>query len=383
MRFEKLKLTREALYEQIWSQPVSKVAKGYGISDVGLAKICRKHDIPLPGRGYWEKKSSGKAVVKKPLTLSKEGRDTVIEIGAKVIPAYIQKGLSEVESKILFEKQPDNKIIVFTQLTAPHPLVARTAASLQNKKTRPDKQGVIRGVWSKDLDISVSPDCLGRALLIMDTLIKALEARGFVVSVLHLYPHYSYERIVTQVLVLGEAFQFNLQERVDRLEKPLTRSSIFGSKHEYRPSGRLILRIETYIEGRKNWSDGSRQRVEDCLNDFIAVLIEEAAIKRAERAEQERRKRLEEEERRRREEAERRQEEEEARIQALIKEAEAWERSRQIRAYINAVKEGVIEKYGQIAPGSKIEQWLTWAQQQADRFDPLSDINTINTNDNS
>lgn len=211
----------------------------------------------------------------------------------------------------------------------------------------------------------------------MDALIKALEARGFVVSVLHLYPHYSYERIVTQVLVLGEAFQFNLQERVDRLEKPLTRSSIFGSKYEYRPSGRFTLQIDSYVQGRKNWSDGSRQRVEDCLNDFIAVLIEEAAIQRAEHMEKERQRRLAEEERYRREEAERRRKEEEARIQTLIKEAEAWEKSRQIRAYIKAVKERAIEKYGQIASGSKIEQWLTWAEQQADRFDPLSGIDPI------
>lgn len=131
MRFEKLKLTREALYEQIWLQPVSKVAKGYGISDVGLAKICKRHDIPLPGRGYWEKKASGRAVQKKPLTQSKERRDTVIEIGVKVIPAYVQKELSEIESKILFEKQPENKIVVSAQLTAPHPLVTRTEASLR------------------------------------------------------------------------------------------------------------------------------------------------------------------------------------------------------------------------------------------------------------
>lgn len=243
--------------------------------------------------------------------------------------------------------------------------------------TRPDKQGFLRGVWSKGLDIAVSPDRLDRALRIMDALIKALETRGFEVSVVHLYPHRSYEHIATQVLVFGEAFQFNLQEHVDRTQKPMTRSSIFGSKYEYRPSGRLILRIETYIEGRKNWSDGSRQRVEGCLNDFIALLVEEAAIKRAERAEQERRKRLEEEERRRREEAELRREEEEARIQALIKGAEAWERSRQIRAYLKAVKEQAIEKYGQIASGSKIEQWLTWAEQQANRLDPLSSIDPI------
>ena len=32
---------RAALYEQVWSQPVQDVAKSYGISGVGLGKVCR------------------------------------------------------------------------------------------------------------------------------------------------------------------------------------------------------------------------------------------------------------------------------------------------------------------------------------------------------
>jgi hypothetical protein len=33
-------LTRKELYENVWSQPVKTLAKEYGISDVGLKKIC-------------------------------------------------------------------------------------------------------------------------------------------------------------------------------------------------------------------------------------------------------------------------------------------------------------------------------------------------------
>jgi hypothetical protein len=46
---------REELYEKVWSEPVTKVAKGYGVSDVALAKACRKLKVPVPGRGYWAK----------------------------------------------------------------------------------------------------------------------------------------------------------------------------------------------------------------------------------------------------------------------------------------------------------------------------------------
>jgi hypothetical protein len=53
---------REKIYEEIWSEPIQHVAKRYGISDVGLAKVCRKLNIPRPGRGYWAKKAAGKTV---------------------------------------------------------------------------------------------------------------------------------------------------------------------------------------------------------------------------------------------------------------------------------------------------------------------------------
>jgi hypothetical protein len=53
-----LKLSREDLYELAWSKPLSQLAKDFGISDVALAKRCRRLGIPLPGRGYWARVSS-------------------------------------------------------------------------------------------------------------------------------------------------------------------------------------------------------------------------------------------------------------------------------------------------------------------------------------
>lgn len=52
-------LTRERLYDLAWAEPMSKLAKRYGLSDVGLAKICKKMRIPVPWRGYWARKQAG------------------------------------------------------------------------------------------------------------------------------------------------------------------------------------------------------------------------------------------------------------------------------------------------------------------------------------
>lgn len=44
------KLTRRDLYEAVWLEPMSKLAKRFGVSGVALAKICRRHEIPLSER---------------------------------------------------------------------------------------------------------------------------------------------------------------------------------------------------------------------------------------------------------------------------------------------------------------------------------------------
>ncbi len=48
-----VQVTREELYELVWSAPMVQVVKQHGLSDNGLRKICRKLDVPTPPRGYW------------------------------------------------------------------------------------------------------------------------------------------------------------------------------------------------------------------------------------------------------------------------------------------------------------------------------------------
>jgi hypothetical protein len=62
-------LSREELYDRVWTTPMRQLAEVYGLSDVGLAKICDRHDIPRPGRGYWAKKEHGKPVEHTPLPM--------------------------------------------------------------------------------------------------------------------------------------------------------------------------------------------------------------------------------------------------------------------------------------------------------------------------
>ena len=57
-------ISREELYELVWKAAMRHLAKGIGLTDVGLAKLCRRHDIPTPTVGYWAKLAHGKQVLR-------------------------------------------------------------------------------------------------------------------------------------------------------------------------------------------------------------------------------------------------------------------------------------------------------------------------------
>ena len=54
-------ISREALYELVWSKPMTHVAKDLGISDVMLGKMCKEQLVPKPPRGYWVNLGSDKS----------------------------------------------------------------------------------------------------------------------------------------------------------------------------------------------------------------------------------------------------------------------------------------------------------------------------------
>jgi hypothetical protein len=57
---------RKELYSKVWKFPMRVLAKEFGVSDVALAKTCKKLHIPVPGRGYWAKKAADQAVDPRP-----------------------------------------------------------------------------------------------------------------------------------------------------------------------------------------------------------------------------------------------------------------------------------------------------------------------------
>lgn len=64
---------RADLYRLVWTSPVSEVAARLGVSDVALAKLCRRAAIPIPGRGYWQRTEAGRVIDPAPLKEAPKG----------------------------------------------------------------------------------------------------------------------------------------------------------------------------------------------------------------------------------------------------------------------------------------------------------------------
>src|SRR5262245_11764583 len=108
MSNEPIVITREALYEQVWAEPISKIAARFNLSDRGLAKLCARFDIPVPRRGWWAKKQYGQSVKRTPLPAT--GRFKPIIIHKWWAPPATPKP-EAIPQEIAFERDPANRIV--------------------------------------------------------------------------------------------------------------------------------------------------------------------------------------------------------------------------------------------------------------------------------
>lgn len=80
MKSDPKELSREELYDLVWSTPMASLAIELGISDVALKKRCRRQSIPTPGRGYWAKVEAGKKVARPKLPQTIGGAEPQVPI---------------------------------------------------------------------------------------------------------------------------------------------------------------------------------------------------------------------------------------------------------------------------------------------------------------
>jgi len=374
------RLTRAELYQLVWSEPLRKLSKRFGISDVALAKRCRAANIPLPGLGYWAKKEAGKPVFQPALPQRGFGQSDFIEFGpgerrscaeedeellrtTLTPPEPFPDGLPEVMARA---RQIVGKVRASSSLTKPHPLVAKLLADDEQRR---EKQRSSPYPSFFDAPIFDSPFEKRRLRFLNGLLLAVARAGG----------RASFRGKEGQELgvTIGDT---HLSFTLGPLKPP-------RATYPPRPlpaTEKMKLELGWYQpppEIRALWEDGDGQVLEGQIEEIAASLFAYAewayqwGIQRRYEHRVERKRELEERIRKQREEAERK---ERARIEKeaaerrdkLISDAAAWRRASEIRAYVDA----------QIARWSvdvdaesldALQTWAEWALGQADQMDPL------------
>jgi len=365
MGYKTIRFDRQQLYEQVWTKPMRDLAHEYGLSDVGLRKICKRLNIPLPPQGYHLRKHK---MSKPPLPPTKDGVTEHVTHIHEPEPASAIVMPQPIEiPEIAFEENPGNRIIVADQLTSMHPLI--TEAKGQLKKATPDKYGRVSTYWKHGCDIAVFPESIDRALRIWNTLFKAMDKRGFRVST-------DEKNHATQVKVLDEQIGIRLEERSRQVRHVPTTAELKEEKQrsyrsypifDYFSTGEFSLVVPESYGNEKVCKDDKRGKIEEKLNVFVIALIKQALQMKDVRVRRQRDEQMRQERERRRWELDALIREEKERVEGLKKQSDAWHESQKLRAFIHAAR----ERYTTINPESKFAKWLVWASLQADRLDPL------------
>lgn len=408
-----------ALYEEVWTTPLTKLAARYGLSDVGLRKVCKAMDIPLPGVGHWAKAAVGKADPRPPLP-AKTGRTEFVSEPppAKAADPETEADAAWLAERIAFEADPANRIEVPFPVPprAWHPLLTpardqlhkaardvlrarRAYADYEERKRKritwrtsvvagPNLEAINwyryqRSAWLVELPkgslpLRFTPETLERGLALVNAVFRAAEARGFSLEMSQYWHR-------LQLKGHGGEVGFRAAERTEEAWRSRV-DSYTGKKtgdEKYRQAtGELRLYVTRNYSETRFGDDDSAGALEGRLNEIFVRIWKMVVRCRADAREAERREQARQEaarvaairaeearqEQQRAAEAAQQVKDEEARRAALVAEARRWRDAAVLREYIAHVAEKARHESSE-----EMRAWLAWASIAADELDPTKD----------
>jgi hypothetical protein len=177
-------LTRRAMYDLVWSRPMTKVAEDLGISDVGLKKVCDKHRVPTPPRGYRAKRNAGKPTKQIQFHSTSDPQHEHIVIHgsrnnlAPEICEVLEQERERRKSKLKTASHADGAPTVPPQDVPP--AISATAKALRKAKPGADEVIGVSGLGC--CGIEVGAPSLERTIAVLDSIARAHDARGLTVE---------------------------------------------------------------------------------------------------------------------------------------------------------------------------------------------------------
>jgi hypothetical protein len=354
---ETIQLTRKELYDLVWKNPLSKLAKEYNLSDNGLRKVCKKLDIPLPKNGHWQKIQFNKKVIIVKLPVNNKV-ETAITLKFRENSETIINGEGNELNQLTKEIKTSLKdTLVFPEkLTKPNQLIIEAKNDLKTKE--PSYYHNIKGLLNTSagiLNITVAPGNVKRALLFMDIFIKAIQKRGHKITV----------NQGTKIVIEGTELSIGIRER---LKRKIVKSTYYDSTELY-PSNFLSFTLDVYPA--KEWTDTINSKIEDKIPNIIAKLELQAVKEKQDAIDREIRHIEYERKRKIEEELEAKRNFELIEFKGLFKKANRWHQAEILRKYIAEVE---IKAKENNSLTDDVLKWLEWANNKVEWYDPFTEI---------
>jgi hypothetical protein len=410
-----LTISREDLYELAWSKPLSELAKDFGISDVGLAKRCRKLGIPIPGRGYWARVDAGQ----KPYQPKLPARDAEYQDHRALVVAPSPGAFGHPRDASRSDQditRTQEEEAISTRIAA----LALTPCTSATEWLAPVKRTAVglkyRGISKLKLvgsdargpviDMQVTDHVFDRALRLADTILRAAETLGWEFGdAKTLYQRQGRTPIddarwpnsyaapegpevdFGRLLVEGEQIALRIEERRRDEARVPTAWELAKERREYGyhaprkvsvATGALrVVRLDTFhvcgTPDRLTYYDRKGKPVEAQIPDILLGFHQLALSVKNRRAEHQRELREKEEEKRREKEREEIREANQRLIEQLETDAGAWHRAQYLRRYVRAARRTLGH---QILPArfrDRTVDFFDWAERYIDEMDPLKD----------
>ena len=370
-------LTREQLFERVWSKPVREVAVDLGISDVGLAKACRRSGIPLPPQGYWiSRRSKSRLRTKPSLPAAKAGQRIRFEFHPRAVGSEPE---DFAEREELLQRLTALTVNV-DALRAPIERFVKAARGTISKRV--DERGIIVANTKLPWPVRTSPALADRALNVFAGLLARIHGLGYEICA-------DKERPDMPVLVvLGQRYWVWIEEHSRRSERVLTAKELAeknAAEKErryfyapdrwiYKPSGRLHLKLDHagwYSYPQKQWGERGKQQLEERLDEVVIDIVQFAAYEK-EKAELEAKRQAEHEAQVMRErERLQRLAHERLKRAALFREVHAWRKAQRLYRYIETVEAAPLAVLSQFETEVARVRWIMWARGIAAELNPL------------
>ena len=219
------------------------------------------------------------------------------------------------------------------EIRNPHPLVKAALAGMRDVG---EDYGRLQFRWRGFVDVRVSKGSVRRAMKIMDTLIKRVEAAGLNIK---LVPKYSDARshCLTFVSDGRDRVQVSVIEKTARTENPArNRDNWREIRYAYTPTGHLSLVLDADLYRARTWTDKRGHVIEEYADAVVISIRQSLEDRHKARLEAEQSRQREIERQKIQAEADRQNREQEKRIEQLKAWAKAWAQAERLRAFLSA-----------------------------------------------